>query len=34
MGAVVDLRQVLKVKVGIDLRCGDVSVTEQFLYGA
>ena len=34
MGVVVDLGQVLKVKMGIYLRGGDISVPQQFLYGA
>ena len=34
VGGVVDLGEVLKVKMGIDLRRGDVGMTEQFLDAA
>ncbi|KAG1411144.1 hypothetical protein G6F57_023883 [Rhizopus arrhizus] len=32
MRGVVDLGQVLEIEVGVDLRCGDVGVSEQFLH--
>ena len=34
MGAVIDLREVLEVEVGVDLGGADVGVAEQFLYRA
>ena len=34
MGAVIDLREVLEVEVGVDLGGADVGVAEQLLYRA
>ena len=34
MGGIVNLRQVLIIQMGVDLRRADIGMTEQFLHGA